>query len=168
MRSSGRRRPRRPGSAVCDAALSSLSRICDAYRVISAAECNSTAEAFNALCCSVPGYTGCLQVGPRFPARPRREDSRWLLLILPVADLEAWRDWRLELLRSPSEPPGSDRAGRGELLLILSSNGNLRVMPDLYAKWVCVVSFHSGASVGAFVDSKKLGKPEADFENLSL
>ena len=30
--------------------LSSLSRICDAYRVISSAECNSTAEAFKALC----------------------------------------------------------------------------------------------------------------------
>ena len=38
--------------------LSSLSRICDAYRVIRAAECNSTAEAFKALCGSVPGYTG--------------------------------------------------------------------------------------------------------------
>ena len=38
--------------------LSSLSRICDAYREISVAECNSTAEAVKALCGSVPGYTG--------------------------------------------------------------------------------------------------------------
>ena len=38
--------------------LSSLSRICDACRVISAAECSSTAEAFKALFGSVPGYTG--------------------------------------------------------------------------------------------------------------
>ena len=38
--------------------LSSLSRICDAYREMSAADCSSTAEAFKALCGSVPGYTG--------------------------------------------------------------------------------------------------------------
>ena len=38
--------------------LSSLSRICDANRVISAAECNNAAETFNALCGTVPGYTG--------------------------------------------------------------------------------------------------------------
>ena len=37
--------------------LSSLSSIFDAYREISAAECSSTAEAFKALCGSVPGYT---------------------------------------------------------------------------------------------------------------
>ena len=38
--------------------LSSLSRIYDACRVISAAECNPTAEAFKALCGSVLDYTG--------------------------------------------------------------------------------------------------------------
>ena len=64
--------------------LSSLSPICDGYRVISAAECNSTAEAFKALCGSVPGYTGigvkqaAFKEGLVFLARPRREDSRWL------------------------------------------------------------------------------------------
>ena len=64
--------------------LSSLSRICDAHREISAAECNSTAEAFKALCGSVPWLhwygcqTGYLQGGPRFPARPKREDGRRL------------------------------------------------------------------------------------------
>ena len=34
--------------------LSALSRLCDVYRVISVAECNSTAEAFKALCGPVP------------------------------------------------------------------------------------------------------------------
>ena len=38
--------------------LSSLSRNCDAYREISAADCSSAADAFNALCGSVPDYTG--------------------------------------------------------------------------------------------------------------
>ena len=38
--------------------LSSLSRICDAHRGISATDCTSIAEAFKAHCCSVPGYTG--------------------------------------------------------------------------------------------------------------
>ena len=40
--------------AVCDA----LSRICDACRKISAADCSSATEAFKALCGSVPVYTG--------------------------------------------------------------------------------------------------------------
>ena len=43
--------------AVCDATLSSLSRICDACREISSADCTSTAEAFKAICGSVTGYT---------------------------------------------------------------------------------------------------------------
>ena len=44
-----------PSSAVL---LSSWSRICNAYQGTSAAECSNAAEAFNALCGSVPGYTG--------------------------------------------------------------------------------------------------------------
>ena len=35
-----------------------LDRICNAHQGISAAECNNAAEAFKALCGSVPGYTG--------------------------------------------------------------------------------------------------------------
>ena len=38
--------------------LSSLSRICNACQGIGAAECSNAAEAFNARCSSVPGYTG--------------------------------------------------------------------------------------------------------------
>ena len=67
-----------------NAGVRSMTNLRDAYRWISAAECTSTAEAFKALCGSVPGYTGIgcqtgyLQGGPRLPARPRREDGRWL------------------------------------------------------------------------------------------
>ena len=63
--------------------LSSLSRICDAYRVKSAADCSSTAEAFEALCCSVPGYTGngvkqaTFKEGLVSPADPGAKNGRW-------------------------------------------------------------------------------------------
>ena len=88
--------------------LSSLSRICDAHREISAAECNSTAEAFKALCGSVPGCTGMGVKQATFkeglvslpdPSAKMVDGSA----LLTRADLEAWRDWRRVLLRSPSE-----------------------------------------------------------------
>ena len=46
------------GSRTSSLQLASSSRICNAYQVTSAADCNSATEAFKALCGSAPGYTG--------------------------------------------------------------------------------------------------------------
>ena len=75
--------------------------------MISAAECNSTAEALKALCGSVPGYTG---IGVKDAAFKEGlislRDSGAKITdgssFLTGADAEAWRDWRRVLLRSPS------------------------------------------------------------------
>ena len=83
------------------------SRICDAYRGISAADCSSTAEAFKALSGSVPGYTGngVKQVTPKeglvYQPDPGAKTAGASAL-LTASDLEAWRAWRRVLLRSPS------------------------------------------------------------------
>ena len=86
----------------------SLSRICNAYQRISAAECKSAEEAFNALCRSVPRYTdsGVKQatfkeglVSLPDPCSKMADGAD----LVTVSDLEAWRDWRRVLLRSPSE-----------------------------------------------------------------
>ena len=45
------------GSRSSSLQLASFSRICSACPGVSAAECKSAAEAFKALCGSVPGYT---------------------------------------------------------------------------------------------------------------
>ena len=45
------------GSRPSSLQLSSLSRICRAHQEVYAAECKSAAEAFKALCGSVPGHT---------------------------------------------------------------------------------------------------------------
>ena len=88
--------------------------------------------------------------------------------LLTRADSEAWRDWRRVLVRSPSE--FQDVIAREGLLLILtqSSKGNLRVMPGLFAMWVCVVSFHSGRPLrplSVFLWSRrKLGKQTLIFD----
>ena len=71
------------GSGSSSLQLASLSRICSPYQEVSAAECKSAAEAFKALCGSVPGNTdrgvktGHLQGGSRFLARQKFEDGRW-------------------------------------------------------------------------------------------
>ena len=97
-----------PGVGRLAMQLSSLSRICDAYREIRAAQCSSTAEAFKALCCPVLGYTekGVKQVTYKEglvsvpdPGAKMADGSA----LLTRSDLEAWRDWRRVLLRSPNE-----------------------------------------------------------------
>ena len=96
------------GSRPSSIQLTSLSRICNAYQGISAAECNNAAEAFNALCGSVPGYTGNGVKQATFkeglvsspdPGAKMADGSA----LLTGSDFEAWRDWRRVLLRSPSE-----------------------------------------------------------------
>ena len=83
------------------------SRICDAYRGISAADCSSTAEAFKALCGSVPGYTGngvkqaTFKEGLVSQPDPGAKTAGASAL-LTASDSEAWRAWRRVLLRSPS------------------------------------------------------------------
>ena len=88
--------------------LSSLSRIWDAFRGISAADCNSNAEAFKALCGSLPGYTGngvkqaTFKEGLDSLPDPGAKMADGAALLIG-SNLEAWRDWRRVLLRSPSE-----------------------------------------------------------------
>ena len=136
---SAKRRLRRPGAARLRSSSSSLSRICGAYREISAADCKfcrgslQSVLRFSAWLHRNRCQTGYLQGGPRFPARPCREDGRWLCPL----------DWgglrslegigRRVLLRSPKEL--HEVIAREGLLLLLtqSSNGNLGVMPGLYA-----------------------------------
>ncbi len=88
--------------------LASLSRICSVYQEESDAECKSAAEAFKALCGSVPGYTdsGVKQatfkeglVSLPDPCSKMADGAD----LLTGSDFEAWRDWRRVLLRSPSE-----------------------------------------------------------------
>ena len=76
--------------------------------MISAAECNSAAEAFKALCGSVPGYTGNGVKQATFkeglvslpnPGAKMADGSA----LMTGSDLEASRDWRRILPRSPSE-----------------------------------------------------------------
>ena len=77
-----------------------LSRAC---REISGADCSSTAEAFKALCGSVPGYTGNGVKQATFkeglfslpdPGAKMADGSA----LLTGSDSEAWRDWRRVLL----------------------------------------------------------------------
>ena len=116
--------------------LNSLDQVCNAYRDVSAVESNNAAEAFKVLCGSVPGYTGngvkkdtCKEGLPLPDPGGKMADGSALLT---GSDLEAWRDWRRILLRSPSELQ-KVIVLEGELLLILtpSSNGNLGAMRDL-------------------------------------
>ena len=101
------------GSRPSSLQLCSLSQICDAYRGIIAAECNSAAEAFKALCGSVPGYTGdgVEQATFKEGLVSLPDPCAKMQMVLPLlfgSDFEAWRDWRWVLLRSPS----GLRAGR--------------------------------------------------------
>ena len=75
--------------------ISSLSRICDAYRGISAADCRS-----------VSGYTGNGVKQATFKeglvSLPDL-GAEMADAFLTGSDFEAWKDWRQVLLRSPSE-----------------------------------------------------------------
>ena len=89
--------------------------------------------------------------------------------LLTGSDLEAWRDWRLILLRSPSElHEVIAREGR----LAPHTDPELKRKPQCYAKLVRdmslggLVSFGapSEATVGVFVVPKKLGKQRLIFD----
>ena len=105
------------GSRSSSLQLASLSRICSVYQDVSAAECKSAAEAFKALCGSVPGYTdsGVKQatfkeglVSLTDPCSKMADGADLLI----GSDFEAWRDWRSVLLRSPCDASRGARAGR--------------------------------------------------------
>ena len=89
--------------------LSSLPRICDAYRGDERCRVQfyrgslQSALRFSAWLHRNRFQTSYLQGGHRFPARPRREDGRWLCSFNRSGLRESWRDWRRVLLRSPSE-----------------------------------------------------------------
>ena len=85
--------------------LNSLDRICNSHQGISAAERNNAAEAFKALCGLAAGFTG---------NGVKQATFKEGLVVLPdpgtkMADgstgsnLDVWSDWRMILLRSPSE-----------------------------------------------------------------
>ena len=75
--------------------------------------------------------------------------------LLTGSDLEAWRDWRRVLLRSPNELH-EVIAPKGELLLILTrnSNGNLsviaRLLRDMSLCGLATFGAPSEATVGVF------------------
>ena len=85
--------------------LNSLDRICNSHQGISAAERNNAAEAFKALCGLAAGFTGNgvkqstfkegLVVSPD-PGTKMADGSTG-------SNLDVWSDWRMILLRSPSE-----------------------------------------------------------------
>ena len=96
------------GSQSSSLQLASLSRVCSAYQEVSAADCKSAAEAFKALCGSVPGCNGNGVKQATFeeglvslpdPCAKMADGAAFLT----GSDFEAWRDWRRVLLRSPSE-----------------------------------------------------------------
>ena len=162
------------GSRLSSLRLASSSRICSAYQGVSAAECKSAAEAFEALCGSVPGYTdnGVKQatfkedlVSLPDPCS-KMEDGADLLT---VSDFEAWRDWRPVLLRSPSE---LQEAIALEGRVPPHTEPELKRKPGCYARLIRdmrlrgLVSFGppSEAIVGAFVVPKKQGKQRLIFD----
>ena len=145
--------------------LSSLSRIYDAYQGISAADCNSTVKAFKALCGSVPGYTrnGVKQatfkeglVSLPDPGAKMADGSA----LLTGEDLEAWRDWRQVLLRSPSEFH-EVIASEGRVAPHTDPEPNRKTQSERG-----LVSFGalSEATVGVSVVQKKLGKQMIIFD----
>ena len=107
--------------------------------------------------------TGHLQGASRFPARPRCEDGRWLSALLTRSDLEAWKDWRRVLLRSPNElheviaregrvAPHTDPELKRELQCYA------RLVRDVSLRGLVSFWAQSEATVGVYVVSKKLGK----------
>ena len=88
--------------------------------------------------------------------------------LLSGSDLEAWRNWRRVLLRSPSE---FHEVIAHEGRVVFHANPELKGKPQCYARLVRdmslrgLVSFGapSEATVGVFVVKKKLGEAEAYF-----
>ena len=154
--------------------LSSLSRICDAYRRISAVDCNSTAEAFKALCGSVPGYTrnGVKQATFKEGLVSLPDPGTKLadgFALLTGSDLEAWRDWRRVLLRSPSElremiPLEERIAPHTDPELKRKPRRYARLVRDMSLRGLVSFGATSEATVGVFVVPKKLGKQRLIFD----
>ena len=161
------------GSRPSEMQLTSLSRICDACREMSAVECNSAAEAVKALCGSVPGYTGNGVKQATFkeglvslpdPGAKMADGSA----LLTGSDLEVWRDWRRVLLRSPCEfqevialegrvAPHTDPELKRKLQC------HARLIHDMSLRGLVSFGAPSEATVGVFVVSKKLGKKKGLF-----
>ena len=77
--------------------------------------------------------TRYLQGGPRFPARPRREDDRWLC----SCNRCGLGDWRRVLLRSPS---GFHEVIAREGRVAPHTDPELTQKPQSYARLVCDMS----------------------------
>ena len=147
--------------------------ICSAYQEVSAAECMSAAEAFKALCGSVPGNTdrGVKQatfkeglVSLPDPSSKMADGAD----LLTGSDFEAWRDWNWVLLRSPSE---LQEAITLEGRVAPHTDPELKRKPRFYARLISdmrlrgLVSFWppSEATVGVFVVPEKQGKQKVIF-----
>ena len=146
--------------------LSSSSRICDACRRISAADCSSTAEAFKALCVSVPGYTGngVMQATFKEGLASLQYPGAWMAdgsALLTGSDLEAWRDWRRVLLRSTDELQEVIACGGAphtEPVLNRKPQFYARLVRDMRLRGLVSFGAPSEVTVGVFVVPKKLGK----------
>ena len=110
-----------------------------------AAECNNAAEAFKVLCGSLPGYTATSLkqatskeglVALPDPGAEMADGSA----LLTGSDLEAWRDWRQILLRSPSEL---------QQVIALHTDLELKRKPQCHARLVLDMSLRGLVSFGA-------------------
>ena len=144
-----------------------MDQVCNAYRGVSAVECNNAAEASKVLCGSVPGYTGngvkkaTYKEGLVAVSDPGGKKAGGSALSTG-SDLEAWRDERRILLRSPSEL---------QKVIALEGRVALHTHPELKRKPRCharllrdmslrgLVSFGppAGATIGVFMVPKKKG-----------
>ena len=151
---------------MCDAALFFVTNL-QRLQGISAAECSNAAEAFNALGGFVPGYTGIgvkqatLKEGLVSLKDPGVKMADGTAL-LTGSDLEAWRDWRRILLRSPSEfrevialerrvAPHTDPERKRK------PQCDARLVRDVSVRGLVSFGTPAEATVGVFVVPRKLG-----------
>ena len=145
--------------------LNSLDQICNAYREVSAVECHNAAEAFKVLSGSVPGNTGNGVKQATFKEGLGSLPDPGVKMadgpaLLTGSDLEAWRDWRRILLRSPSE---LQEVIALEGRVAPHTDPELKRKPRCYARLVRDVSLNglvsfgpsAEATVGVFVVPKK-------------